>query len=301
MHRQTDRQTDPIESRSLESLKMLVFDNVDDLLSTTNDVSNMSDSELAAFESTNNYTSLGRKADQVYNNIDFEEFKTQEELILFIDANSKYVSIVDDDGELMTEPILVGNTYRYIANEDGMFAIKDTVYRIFRDGFVSTAKSNISALYDFDSKNHYSVNRDQELTFSPFKYESQTRSIEINGPGVVARQDQTVDRDRIVMKIECVGVNFQGVSTHQATVCGSPQKKALGMWHATSRTISFDYYAEWVRDGQLGYLKESGSRSGNRVEYIIYGGVNDRRVIFRTFHCWATTPSVDFKKAIISH
>lgn len=123
----TDRQTDQIESRSLASLRMLVFDDVNDFMNTTNEVANMDDSELAAFENANNYTSLARKSDQVYNDIDFESFATQEELIAFVKANSKYVSLSQDNGELMTEPILLGNTYRRIANENGLFAIKDTV------------------------------------------------------------------------------------------------------------------------------------------------------------------------------
>lgn len=96
-------------------------------MNTTNEVANMDDSELAAFENANNYTSLARKSDQVYNDIDFESFATQEELIAFVKANSKYVSLSQDNGELMTEPILLGNTYRRIANENGLFAIKDTV------------------------------------------------------------------------------------------------------------------------------------------------------------------------------
>lgn len=301
----TDRQTDQIESRSLASLRMLVFDDVNDFMNTTNEVANMDDSELAAFENANNYTSLARKSDQVYNDIDFESFATQEELIAFVKANSKYVSLSQDNGELMTEPILLGNTYRRIANENGLFAIKDTVYRVLREGFVSTTKSNIAALYDFDNKSPYSLDQDQnqKIMFHPFQSEVNTRNIWVGGPMVIARHDQTVDRDRIVIKIESVRTEIGDMPSYRVGVCSSPQKKVLGVWHATSRTIWYDYEFH-ATSNTIGPIdaKLSGQTSGNRHEYQFceVSGASPNIDITK-FYCWATTASVNNLKALISH
>lgn len=299
--RQADIQADPNESRSLESLNMLVFDDAADLFNTIEDVSKMSESELTAFESSNNYTSIGRKSDEFYNNIDFEVFQTQEEMLSFVDANRKYVSLVKYNDELSTEPFLAGNGSRYIANEDGMFAIKDTVYKVLEDGFVSTSKSNIAALTNLDSKNFSSVYLDNRLTFAPFVSESNTR-IYVDKAMIVKRAEHTMGRDRIVMKIECFGFAAAGMTSYELSVCASPQKKVLGVWHATSRTITYNFYVAGSAPNLVNkMLSESGTKSGNRVEYILYGGMRAPSITISEYHCMATTPSVDFNYASISY
>lgn len=280
---------------------MLVFDDAAELFSTIKNVSKMSDSELAAFESSNNYTSIGRKSDEVYNSIDFERFQTQEELLSFIDANSKYISLTKYNEELSTEPFLVGNSSRYIANEDGMFAIKDTVYKVLKEGFVSTSRSNIAALSNLDSKNISTVYLDDKFTFASFKQESTTR-VMVTGPGEIARRHVDVGRDRIVMKIECFSLSAAGMTSYELSVCASPQKKVLWSWNSTSRTITYDFYVKFYGAGvnEAIILDESGTQSGYRVEKILYGGTSAPSINITSYNCWATTPSVDFIKASIS-
>lgn len=297
--RQGDLQTNPAETRSLESYNMLVFDDAKDFFNTIDILSKMSKSELTSFEASNDYISIGRKSDEFYQNINFDNFQTQQELMSFMDMNSKYVSMVNSDGELSTEPFLTGNVARYIANEEGLFAIKDTVYKVLEQGFVSTSKNNISALFNLDSKNFSAVYLNQRLTFAPFKQETNSR-VWVNGPGIVDRAQYNVDRDRIVMKIECFALSAGGRTSYELSVCASPQKRVLGAWHATTRTIKFDFYVKCsAQANPTGVYANSGEEFGYRVEHILYGGMSAPNINIHSYNCRATTPSVDFNYAHI--
>src|SRR5690606_4431173 len=83
--------------------------------------------------------------------IDFDKFSNFEELKSFVNQNSEYVQLVEDEnGELELQPVLAGNSERYFINKERMFQVGNTVYKVFKDGLASTDKENLSRLKTLD-------------------------------------------------------------------------------------------------------------------------------------------------------
>ena len=63
---------------------MLLFEDLDELNSVIHKLSSMTDDEIQIFEKRNNYVSFSRICNQVYDNIDFDSFKSSQELLSFL-------------------------------------------------------------------------------------------------------------------------------------------------------------------------------------------------------------------------
>jgi CRISPR/Cas system CMR-associated protein Cmr3 (group 5 of RAMP superfamily) len=56
----------------------------------------MTKEERATYETQNGYISFGRYCDELYNKIDFDKFKSQEEIFSFVYENKDYLKLTDE-------------------------------------------------------------------------------------------------------------------------------------------------------------------------------------------------------------
>lgn len=79
----------------------------------------MNSAELKLYEESKCFVSFGRECEDFYNNIDFEQFQSLEEMEAFVQENSKYLIFrKDGKGETYLETVLSNNSDRYIINSD---------------------------------------------------------------------------------------------------------------------------------------------------------------------------------------
>ena len=98
------------------------------------------------------FMSYGEIMDQAYFELDPEKrFKTLEELKAFVEANcDRYQLILVGEDEFMFESRLYNHPFRNVANQEGLFQVKDSTYRIVENGLLATPTENAKELSVWD-------------------------------------------------------------------------------------------------------------------------------------------------------
>jgi hypothetical protein len=129
---------------------MLVFDTFDDFLSALKQAENLSDGERLIWESSKNFTSFGRLADELYLKFDFENATDAKEVFDFFETNSDKLLLKQSGDEITLSVQKLGVPERWIMNEKQMYVIGNTVYRHFDD--------NIFVMTEFSDGNTENIN-----------------------------------------------------------------------------------------------------------------------------------------------
>ena len=100
-------------------------------------------------KSQNNYASFAEEADEFYFSIDIDSFISSENILSFINEHQAYLSIsYDDEGDMVIEPAVSNNLMRAFMNEDRLFQIADSVYKVFETVTVGTKTADIQLLME---------------------------------------------------------------------------------------------------------------------------------------------------------
>lgn len=106
----------------------------------------MTTEEKSNWALTNGFNSYGVQADLFYDKIDPDSFKSEEEIIQFVNK-SKYLEIrTDDQGEKSVEIISGDNSLRYFINDDKCFTVADKAIKIINENTVYTCIDNLKEL-----------------------------------------------------------------------------------------------------------------------------------------------------------
>ena len=156
---QKDEQFAPDKlNNELSEPKMLKFDNIDHYNASLKEVLAMSSGELRIWEESHNFKSLGRSAEEFYQNIDPESFKTIGELKDFVKSNSNFLMLIKDEtGEYTLETTLYNIPERYFINRNKMYQIDDKVYKIVGTTVIATNIENIDELKLVNDKDELSI------------------------------------------------------------------------------------------------------------------------------------------------
>jgi hypothetical protein len=228
---------------------MISFKSVKEFKEALTKVNSLSSRERKLYEETKGYKSFGRICDEIYSNLDPEDFKSVEEIETYISANGEYFQLLEDNnGELTVEKALYNNPFRYFLNKERMFKIERTVYRIFNDVTVATNEQNTDKLRNLDKSSLSLYNNDKDLTFIYSKSDdvSSSHLIAKDYPpypyafcGSVFYGEAVDGRDQTRLRLELKRVDppFNLIYT---SLTITPYKKTLGHWWVVSRTISWD-------------------------------------------------------------
>jgi hypothetical protein len=260
-------------------------------------------------EESQGFKSFGRTCDELYNNINPEDFKSIEEVKTFVAKNSEYLQLIEDEnGELTLETVLFKNPNRYLVGKNKMFKINKSVYRIFDDATVMTKEENIEKLRSIEKNSISMYKSDPDFIFmntDSKKVSSQQKNLEDNC-GKAAHDYRTEGRDRTHMWLEC-GEYFDELFGTPITYFSTnflirPYKRTLGIWYWCSRTISCDvkiaadWYngVSWVRDQ---YLYSELGVGDSKIEHVFASGTSGgghnywRELHFGGYDAWGATPS----------
>ena len=234
-------------NNQIETKDIIKFDNMDEYTKVLDSVLSMNDLELKLYEESMGYISFGRECDEFYENIDFEKFTTKEELLSFVDNNSDYLVITEDEeGELYIETPFSTNSRRYLMNKDRLFMIGETYYKVFEDGLVSAEENNLEELKQIKVSSIGAF----ESTHSLQVIKSKREIIDVDSKdnthncGTCVEVKKTRDRYRTRVRLSLSmeqGIyanNYYTNITCEFVV--RPLKKTLGVWYFCGRTISGD-------------------------------------------------------------
>ncbi len=291
---------------------ILTFNSVEDIDNEIIKLVDMSFDELVEYEKQKGYKSYGRECEEVYQSLNFDSFKTKEDIARFVDRNSDYLEIITDQyGDLYLETKLSNNKYRYILNKDKMYILNDSVRKVFNEGEISTKIENrekLSRIREFDDKNNIISS---EFCFHPTKTisssmeivdESSSKSPSSNcGRYAIDRETNNRDRTKIEIKLVESHIGGQYRIYHDGII--RPYKRFLGVWCRCRRTISFQWkytaYANIYGHNFTAGENRSGKKKAYKVESYKQLFFMSDEIIFDwdwyylKYDCWGDTPSTD--------
>jgi hypothetical protein len=215
-----------------------------DFSNTTSEVVEMTPEELKDFEKEKGFSSFGRMSEDFYQKIDFESFKTTDELKAFVQKNGNYLQFIEDDnGELELETKFHNRADRYLQNADNMYQIGETVYKVFEYGTVSSSIDNLELFYK-KGNNLDSFKKDDKFSF----YSSENDNVRMKSTTSNCTPTEpfrsTEGRERLKVELE-VSTNY-GQTEVTYHFLSRPYKMTLGIWFwVSSRNMYADVDVDW--------------------------------------------------------
>jgi len=211
-----------------------------------------SQDDLSQYETNLGYASIGRLSDDFFSSINYSSFNNANELTAYMAANNKYTDTETEyDSAVSYMPKFFHSRYRYVANEDGMYQVGDSVYRLFSTGTVSTASTNLNRLRYWTDDSLSVLANSQAFRFVP----NHARHYVAAVSGVASHTPSTVYEDGcFALPMDTVFVNTNGdmriyseFETNYISATGHfdvgidsyCKIKILGIWFACKRNIEY--------------------------------------------------------------
>lgn len=110
----------------------------------------MSDDERINWGKEMNFKSFGTISKTFFEGINFDSIKSIEELKA-LDKDDKYLNIFKEGGEWVFEPKELNSLERFVVNEDMLYIIDSTAYKLIDGGLVSSSIKSIEKLKNLKS------------------------------------------------------------------------------------------------------------------------------------------------------
>jgi len=263
--------------------------------------------ELESFERSKGFKSYGRECDEFYNSIIPENFTSNEEMLKFVEENNKYIQmIIEENGDTSIATRYDNSPYRYIINEEKMYQVKNSVFKVFSEGIVSTSIKNIEELRNCSEDNIIDLQKNPEFHFMQNSSKLLLKSTEAYC-GDKKEDFQQNGNNRTVIKIwaeehytfDPLGAPWGShIKFHYKTY---PQKRTWGAWFGCTRTITahFDatlYYSSREKRFTKSYYGVSASKIESSLVDWDYDfgplyGTGWFNVNFKSYNCSFDTPS----------
>lgn len=110
--------------------------------------------DLKAFETLQGRQSIGALSDAFYETIDYNKIQSEEDALNFYRQHLDMLdTMIVEGNDIAIVPKFFHSPYRYVANTDGMFAVSNYVYKIFKSCVVAAPDlyvDNLSELKECD-------------------------------------------------------------------------------------------------------------------------------------------------------
>ncbi|MCK9256208.1 MAG: hypothetical protein M0Q45_08590 [Bacteroidales bacterium] len=282
----------------------IIYESNEEFMNKLVEIANMTHEERKNYEIANGYMSFGRYCDEFYENIDFEKFDTQEDIIRFVDNNKMYLELIkEENGEFTVEAKYYDKFTRYMYGINKTFVIKDIAYKVFDECFIACNIADVSELSNITEKNYNNFIDNKK--FVTIKSNSiMTKDVAVNNGKEKTAISTTGNNRTKSMAIIELGpplLNYQATCYAGAKV--RPLKRTLGIWFQCYRTIelrtNFDVHYKvgnnWYSQG----FGKNEVKYGSVLEFSITipGFVDDAH--FGPVYVYGDTP--DTHPAIINY
>ncbi len=126
---------------------MLCFNSPEEFAEAQQKVLAMSEAERREWEQQQGFKSYATKCNELFEAFEAKGIESDEDIYNFVKENPDYFYIfIDEDGEEYLKSHLEDTPYPFYANERRLFAIHDTVIKVFEHYMVKAAKNDINML-----------------------------------------------------------------------------------------------------------------------------------------------------------
>ncbi|MCF8371018.1 MAG: hypothetical protein K9H64_05300 [Bacteroidales bacterium] len=224
---------------------ILVFDNADDLLSTIESVNNMDYNDLVDFETSMGYSSWAIICTDYYDMVDTASILNDSTMIFdHVDTYSDYLVLVREaDSSYTYETRFIGLPQYEIMNQDRLFIVNDTLYKVYDSGFLLTTMDNYNEIltigedeleYYTEEQGYYFVEQD-----NTYQIDDQLKSVTPIDVGKLLEKRSTNGKKRLYAAFGCMFSSGGGLTrVYKANQCFIPYKKSCGVWFRVKRTIT---------------------------------------------------------------
>ncbi len=236
------------------------FSSEEEFNSELEKVTSMSVNEQIAYAKNKGFTSFGAECRKFYKSIDFEGFKSKNELEKFVIMNSDYIEIIEDEqGEFSIEQKLSDRNDRFFLNKNHVYQIGNVIYKALDEGTAVTSEDNIEIIYEMGNNVDFFKHDERFVFESNFKKSSGPILKSMQGCGTYKSGNDTNGRERLLAEI---GVDNKFRTKVICYFKAKAQKKSwLGYWYNIDRhfscrvNINYKYYDDHYGNGwQTGRL-----------------------------------------------
>ena len=247
---------------------ILYFGSIDDMLLEIDLVLSMSMEEKIQWEESKGFQSIEITSEKLYESINPEKFKSQEEVFNFVEKNSTYLILTKvGNNEYELDTHLSSSPFKYFVNNEYLFQIKDSVYKVFDEGVIAVSEERILELTNSDFENALTLTN--KSIFSTV-YLNLKKSTNLTCPGATVRTDNGRERIRLKLYPNAYNMGSYWQAAYWYEI--RPYKKTLGIWYRVKRTISCDLYMKVVVESDPYYLnyENSGERAYVLEEFALF-------------------------------
>lgn len=218
------------------------------------------------------FSSFARKTEEVYYSIKPEEmFHDMEEVIQFVKKHSDiFQLILYYDGDYIVETRMYDHPYRNVANEDGLFQVGDTIYKIIDGGLAYTSIDKKNDLEHISNNSVY--NNTDSIKYYMFCEHLKDDSSELRRPHYCEEEElhneNTIGNNRITLRINNVldGPFNTNYYKHGYEYIAKPYHKSVGWW-GCYRTITANVNQMLIGTGGIVTITEELPTVSNLVHY----------------------------------
>jgi hypothetical protein len=288
-------------SSSLEN-NILYFETIEEFNSELEKVVKMNESEILEWEEEKGFKSFNQEAEDLYRNIDPQKFKSEYEVKQFVEKNNKFLKLtVDPNGEYELDIQLNNTPLKYIANNDGLFQIGNSIYKVFNEGVVSLDEQRTDDLKNSDFASAILLSNHNMETIKEWSLKSISNSCY----GTTVRSDNDSERIRLTLSHIASEIDNTGVARVGYYYEIRPFHKFLGIWYYAKRVISYDLNMEIIVNSQSYFLDESeDGKDDYAIESLVYFGgayinnILDSRI--KSYDSWAKQENTNMAYALCS-
>ncbi|MDD2385672.1 MAG: hypothetical protein PHP52_02695 [Bacteroidales bacterium] len=248
--------------------KYITYQSSDEYSKKLNEIVNMTQEERANYEISNGYISFGRYCDEFYSTIDFEQFKSMDEIITFVNKNKEYLKLnVDVNGEYTVDVAYDDKFSRYMCGLNKIFIIKDTAYKVLEDNLIYCNSGYVEELEKITEDNYLNYMKINEFAFIDSRQGLNTLKDDSTnyGKSLEATVTNGNNRTKSMAIIELGPPTLNYKATCYAGAKVRPYKKTALVWYFCTRTIDLN------------------------TNFIVHYEINDT---------WAPTPTYSYNSTI---
>lgn len=278
--------------------EILYFRDMYEYKSEMERVFKMTSEERDIWQQQKGFKSFGIAAEKFYKSIDQEQFKSIDEFKQFVNENSKYIQLIEDNGDYILETQFYNNPGRYFMNEEGMYQIGDNVYRIVKSGTFYAKAEDYELLKDIDTDRLRITSSDGDVhCFISDSYKSAATGC---GSGSKAETKKEVDGEWYMTRLELDCGNMDNIFGSLAFChfkATSYKRGFLWIYYNYESTISYDAQIDFYYKNDQGVEKTEllrGSESDYTTNFekmmtfqtSFSQGFNGE-TLFKRYHCVA--------------
>ncbi|MBR6131991.1 MAG: hypothetical protein IKQ20_09060 [Bacteroidales bacterium] len=259
-------------------LSIRYFEDLQELQYELDNIANMDFDELVEYESNLNFNSYGKTAYLLVEELTGDTTILSEEMLAQIEQYYPQYFIIttecDENADIIVDIRYDNTPFTFIMNEDRMFQVGDSVYKVFDDCLVITDIANIEDLSSLDEDGLPEIegNEDYLVLYYQEEEAKTNHGRYLYEEGVNGKEK--VKSWLVLTQLERHSVNGCVIASYSLDLKIKGFRKFCGIFWPVKRTLSDNIYCGISINNVTYYNSDQGSSSGYVRNVPIMWGLN---------------------------